>query len=273
MKKNKRQITLNLFMVMVLLIPTLALFTFNSSITNVYANSIWGTNVNPGSSYEWSVISASGYENYSWIQPISPTSANITTGISITESDILNLTIKSLNTELEGILTIKASNNTILTVLNPITSFSIMDNFALNIGNFKLGIVIPPQWENLKNEAKSPGYGFPPVNYSEFSWQEFNITRKAIKFSFDYWSENKTYGHNVMMIFDKSTGVLLHGYSKFSVPGITQIELKITKDTLENLPKEENNNNIPWAIILATILIIIALLISSKIVKPPSQEG
>jgi len=258
---------------MVLLIPTVTLYSPNSSINNVYANSIWGKNVKLGSSYEWSVISASGYENYSWIQPISPTSANITSGISITESDILNLTIKSLNTELEGILTIKASNNTILTVLNPVTSYSIMDNFAFNIGNFKLGIVIPSQWENLKNEAESPGYSFPSVNYSEFSWQEFNIIRNAIKFSFDYWSENEAYGHNVMMIFDKTTGILLHGYSNFSVPTITQIELIITKDTLENLPKEENNNNIPWLIILTTIILIIAALIYAKIFKPPSQEG
>ncbi len=266
-------------MVTVLLTPTLTLFTSNSSITTVCANSIWGENVKPGSSYEWSVISSSGYENYSWIQPTSPTSANITTGISITENDILNLTIKSLNTELEGILTIKASNNTILTVLNPVTSFSITDNFALDIDNFELGIVIlelgiviPPQWENLKNEAKSPGHDFPPVNHSELSWKDFNTTRKAIKFSFDYWNNDKTYGHSIMMIFDESTGVLLHGYSKVSIQQITLIELKITKETLESLPKEENNNNLPWAIILATILIIIVLFTSSKIVKNPSQQ-
>ena len=266
-------------MVTVLLIPTLAFLTSNSSITTVCANSIWGENVKPGSGYEWSVISSSGYEKYSWIQPTSPTSVNTTPGISITENDILNLTIKSLNTELEGILTIKDSNNTILTVLNPVTSYSIMDNFALDIDNFELGIVIlelgiviPPQWENLKNEAESQDPESPPINHSELSWKDFNTTRKAIKFSFDYWNDDETYGHSIMMIFDESTGVLLHGYSKVSIQQITLIELKITKETLESLPKEENNNNLPWAIILATILIIIALFTSSKIVKTPSQQ-
>ena len=238
MEIGGREMKIGKYMKIMLLFAFFALILAYATFCSVTAASSWRVEV--GQTVEWEVVKC--MEDLLWWWD--PGTGLVK--VNISARDAITLTFTNI-TETEAYADIIIGN---LTAKN-VDLTTIGFNLAIGFWPFSLSLVVQPVWDNITEAARESNVQLIKENSAVFY---LGLPRHVIIFGNETADGNKFY-----LVYDKASGVLLEGYSKYMG---YELEIKI-KSTDVRLGISE------WFIpatggIIAVIIIIIAVTIVKK---------
>lgn len=156
---------------------------------------------------------------------------------------------------------------TIGNATNIITNnFDLANTFALSIYPWAPGFVADPyNWTgqiNLAKEGASPSHTNGTLSITQGTTQFSNYNRTTYKFVFN---QSLTVGNqNTTLIYDKSTGVLIYGFSEVSYNILYKIEVALSSSTLITGSNDTSKSSPGFTLFIPLTMLVTIVIIKKK---------